>query len=107
MIAPGHEETLHQFRDANPLFARELLPKGERLLAQVQMNALDVHAHKLAIVGLCVKMLLAASVGALKTRRVGTTVLTRHSRCRCSSEERGKRSPRLGNAQCQDRPNVF
>src|ERR1017187_5979220 len=52
MATASQKKALDQFGDAGFFLAGELPPEGQRLLAQVQMNALNAHAHKLAIVGL-------------------------------------------------------
>jgi hypothetical protein len=51
MIAPPEKKTFDQFGHAGLFLSGELAAKREGLLAQKQMNALCVHAHKLAFVG--------------------------------------------------------
>lgn len=55
MIAPAQEKSFNQFGDAGLFCPGKLPPEGKRFLAQMQMDALHAHAHKLAIVGFCVK----------------------------------------------------
>ena len=55
MIASAHEKSFNQFGDAGFFLSGKLASEGKRLFAQMQVNTLDAHAHKLAIVGLYVK----------------------------------------------------
>ena len=55
MIASAHEKSLDQPGNAGFFLSSKLASEGKRLFAQKQMDALCAHAHKLAIVGLCVK----------------------------------------------------
>ncbi|HEY5041629.1 MAG TPA: hypothetical protein VIK53_06455 [Verrucomicrobiae bacterium] len=55
MIASAHEKSFNQLGDAGFFLSGKLASEGKRLFAQMQVNPLYAHAHKLAIVGLCVK----------------------------------------------------
>ena len=55
MIAPAEEKTFYQFGNAGFFLSGKLASEGKRFLAQMQVNTLYAHAHKLSIVGLCVK----------------------------------------------------
>ena len=55
MIASAQEKSFNQFGDAGLFCPGKLPPEGKRFLAQMQMDALNAHAHKLAIVGFYVK----------------------------------------------------
>ena len=57
MITSAHEKSFNQLGDAGFFLSGKLAPEGKRLFAQMQMNPLYAHAHKLAIVGLCVKVI--------------------------------------------------
>ena len=70
MIASAQEKSFNQFGDAGLFCTGKLPPEGKRFLAQMQMDALNAHAHKLAIVGFHVKS------RRYKTRMVLTTVFT-------------------------------
>ena len=55
MIASAQEKSFNQFGDAGLFCPGKLPPEGKRFLAQMQMDALNAHAHKLAFVGFQVK----------------------------------------------------
>ena len=55
MIASAQEKSFDQFGDAGFFCPGKLPPEGKRFPAQMQMDALNAHAHKLTIVGFCVK----------------------------------------------------
>jgi hypothetical protein len=55
MIASAQEKSFNQFGDAGLFCPGKLPPEKKRFLAQMQMDALNAHAHKLAIVGFQVK----------------------------------------------------
>jgi hypothetical protein len=70
VIASAHEKAFDQFGNAGFLLPSKLASEGKRFFAQMQVNPLNAHAHKLAIVGLCVKVIFVVYVGATKTRMV-------------------------------------
>ena len=54
-MASAEEISLDQFGNAGFFLSGKLASEGKRLFAQMQVNTLDAHAHKLTIVGFRVK----------------------------------------------------
>jgi hypothetical protein len=55
VIASAEKKSLDEPGNASFFLSGKLTAKKKRFLAQKQMDALCAHAHKLTIVGLCVK----------------------------------------------------
>jgi hypothetical protein len=65
-IAIGQKKIFNQFGNAGLLLSGKLAPEGKRLFAQMQVNPLDAHAHKLTIVGLYFNVIFEGSAPQMR-----------------------------------------